>query len=154
VIKKRRKDEQDIVTLSKGVIEAIDDYLQKRKKKINPYLFISQNQTTKQGHLSRTFFYYMFPKFVKKCGLEATKITPHCLRHTAAHLNLLRGGTIESTKRLLRHQNIASTLVYQDYLERMKDRTEAEIESYILKEGPPSLGDADFWDHFFGFFVN
>lgn len=149
VIKKRRSNRQDVVQLSKGVIEAIDDYLQRRKKKINPYLFISQNQTTKAGHLSRTFFYYMFQKVVKKCGLEATKITPHSLRHTAAHLNLLRGGTIESTKRLLRHVNIASTLVYQDYIDRMKDRSEEEIESYILKEETADRGDADSYDRFF-----
>ena len=83
LIKKNKRDYKDTVYLSKGVIEAIDDYLYKRRKKENPYLFISQNQTTKKGHLSRTFFYHMFQKVIGKCGLSHTNITPHVLRHTA-----------------------------------------------------------------------
>ena len=148
IIKKRGSNQEDTVYLSKGVIEALNDYLKKRKKN-NPYLFISQNQTTLEGHLSRTFFYYMFEKVLKKCGLEHTGITPHSLRHTAAHLNLLRGGSIESTKLLLRHVNIASTLIYQDYINKMKDNTEEAIESFILKEEPYNQGDDDFYNHFF-----
>jgi len=148
IIKKRGSHQEDTVNLSKGVVEALNDYLLRRKK-LNPYLFISQNHTTKEGHLSRTFFYYMFEKVLKKCGLEHTGITPHCLRHTAAHLNLLRGGTIETTKQLLRHVDISSTIIYQDYIDKMKDHTEEAIESFILKEDPNAYGDDDFFDHFF-----
>lgn len=133
LIKKRKRDQTDMILLSKGVIEALDDYLKKRKKN-NPYLFISQNQTTPEGHLSRTFFYQRFPDILRRCGLEDTKITPHALRHTAAHLNLLRGASIESTQKLLRHANIHSTLVYKEYIDKMNDHTEEAIESYILKE--------------------
>lgn len=146
-IKKRGTNQEDIVYLSKGCIEAINDYL-KRRKKDNPYLFISQNQTTPEGHLSRTFFYYMFKKVLIKCGLEHTRITPHCLRHTAAHFNLLRGGSIESTKQLLRHVDIASTLIYQEHIEQMKDRNVEAIESFILKEDSYNLCD-DFYDDYF-----
>ncbi len=49
-------------------------------------------------------------------------------------MNLLRGGSVEATKSLLRHENIKSTLVYKDYLDRLNDHTELEIESFILKE--------------------
>ena len=132
-IRKRNHMRIDTIQLSKGVIEAIDDYL-KRRKKDNPYLFISQNQTTKEGHLSRTFFYYVFSKIIKKCGLEYTGITPHSLRHTAAYLNLLRGGSIESTKKLLRHIDMSSTLIYKDYIDKLNDDSEAAIEAFILKE--------------------
>ena len=133
IIHKCGCDHNDIIHLSKGTSDALNDYLKKRKK-TNPYLFISQNQTTSKGHLSRTFFYHMFKKVLKNCGLEYTQITPHSLRHTAALLNLLRGGSIESTKKLLRHVNIESTLIYQDYIDKMKDHSEEAIESFILKE--------------------
>ncbi len=138
-IKKKGSNHIDIVYLSKGVVDAIEDYLIKKRKKENPYLFISQNQTTQKGHLSRTFFYFMFKKVIEKCGLSHTKITPHSLRHTAAYLNLLRGGTVESTKRLLRHVDIKSTLVYQDYMDKMNDYSEEAIETFILKEEPNNL---------------
>lgn len=78
----------------------------------------------------------MFEKVLKKCGLEHTGIITHCLRHTAEHLNLFRGGKIENTKQLLRHVDNSSTSIYQDYIDTMKDHTEEAIESFILKEDP------------------
>lgn len=147
-IRKRKTQNIDTVFLSKGVVDAIEDYLKKRKKR-NPYLFISQNQTTKEGHLSRTFFYFMFEKVIKKCGLEDTKITPHSLRHTAAYLNLLRGGSIESTRKLLRHVEISSTMMYQNYLDKINDRAEEAIEAYILKEDHNDLDEDTFFHYYF-----
>lgn len=76
----------------------------------------------------------MFPRVLKACGLEDSGITPHCLRHTAATMNLLRGGSLEQTRQLLRHVDIQSTQVYVRYIERMKDDSEHQIESFILKE--------------------
>lgn len=123
---------KDRVKLSKGTILAILDYLLKRKDN-NPYLFWGHNPM-KNGHLNRMFFYSMFRKVLKETGLEYTGITPHCLRHTAALFNLERGGSIEQTKALLGHVNIQSTLVYQTYLDRMKDDSEHQIESMLIHE--------------------
>ena len=123
---------KDRVKLSKGTILAILDYLLKRKDD-NPYLFWGHNPM-KNGHLNRMFFYNMFRKVLNETGLEYTGITPHCLRHTAALFNLERGGSIEQTKALLGHVNIQSTLVYQTYLDRMKDDSEHQIESMLIHE--------------------
>lgn len=149
IIKKGRSQKEFIIYLSKGCIRALDDYLSKRKKKDNPYLFISQNQTTKEGHLSRTFFYAQFGKIMGKCGLENRGITAHSLRHTSAYLNLLRGDTIESTKKLLRHESILSTLVYQAYIDQMKDTTEEKIEAFILNEEVNNFLEDSFYTDFF-----
>ncbi len=146
MIEKRGSTHLDTVYLAAGVVRAIDDYLKRRRKKQNPYLFISQNKLTPEGHLSRVFFYEMFPKVLIKCNLEHTNITPHCLRHTAATLNLLRGGSIDSTKRLLRHERFSSTLVYQEYLEKMNDVSAEALESFILNE---TSSDLHFWQEFF-----
>lgn len=121
------------VNLSKGAHQALIDYLSKRKDD-HPYLFISHKNISKEGYLSRMFMMTMFNKLRLECGLKNTKITPHSLRHSAAYFNLLRGGTLEQTKALLRHSNIQSTLVYQDYIQRMNDDFEEKIDAFILKE--------------------
>lgn len=131
-LENRNRREKDIIRISKGTTQAIDDYLIKRKDD-NPYLFHGHKANRNQP-LNRMFFYTMFRQLLKDTGLEYTKITPHSLRHTAALLNLERGASIEQTKAFMRHSSIKSTLVYQDYLNRMKDDSEYQIESLILKE--------------------
>ena len=76
----------------------------------------------------------MFQRVLKDCGLDCTGFTPHCLRHTAATLNLLRGGSIEATRQLMRHATLESTLVYVHHIERLKDDSEHQIETFILSE--------------------
>jgi site-specific recombinase XerD len=123
----------EFIKLSRGAFAALDDYLKLRKDD-NPYLFIPHKNTSKTGGLGRLFFGKMFERVLKTSGLEDTNLTPHSLRHTAATLNLLRGGSIESTKGLLRHTEISSTMVYVDYLKRLNDDFESQIEAFILKE--------------------
>ena len=129
------------VKLSKGAMEALNDYLYKRQDD-NPYLFIAHRKPSTKNHLSRTFFKDMFLRVLKSAGLDGLNITPHCLRHTAAIMNLLRGASIEETRMLMRHAKIQSTLVYKDYMARLNDDSEFEIEKFILKED----------DDFFGFY--
>lgn len=128
---KRSKDA--FVKLSKGVEEAIHDYLEKRKDK-NPYLFISYSHRGDTPYLSRTFFKSMFQRILSVAGLENLKVTPHSLRHTAATINLTRGGTLEETKRLMRHSSLSTTLIYSHHLEGMKDDVESAIERFILSD--------------------
>lgn len=133
VQRKGQKADKEFVKISPGLKEAINDYLNKRKDD-NPYLFITTKNVSPNRNLSRTFFKDMFGRVLKDCGLEGTGITPHCLRHTAAAMNLLRGGSLEQTRQLLRHVNIQSTLVYAHHIERMKDDSENQIEKFILGE--------------------
>ncbi|MFP4287605.1 MAG: tyrosine-type recombinase/integrase, partial [Candidatus Izemoplasmataceae bacterium] len=121
------------VKVSKGTKRALDDYLSRRTDD-NPYLFIAHRNTSKKGKLSRTFFKDMMPRVLKEAGLEGLKITPHALRHTAATLNLIRGASLLETKSLMRHTNIESTLIYQDYIDRLNDESERLIDAFLLKE--------------------
>ena len=130
---KGRKSSDEFVKISNGVKEAISDYLNKRKDK-NPYLFISHSNHSDIPYLSRTFFIGMFKRVLKESNLEETKITPHSLRHTAATLNLLRGGSLEATRQFMRHSNMSSTLIYAHNINKMTDDSENQIESYILGE--------------------
>lgn len=65
-------------------------------------------------------------------GLESDRLTGHSLRHTAATLNLLNGGTVEETQQLLDHANINTTLIYSHALERAKNNSEERIARAIF----------------------
>jgi len=128
------------VKISPGVEEAINDYLCRRKDQ-NPYLFISHSQHTDVPCLSRTFFIRMFERVLAECDLTHTKITPHSLRHTAAMMNLQRGGSLEATSQFMRHRNLSSTLIYAHPLDTMTEDSEKQIENYILREEIMGYGD-------------
>jgi site-specific recombinase XerD len=123
----------EFVHLSSGAKTALDDYLTRRKDSLS-FLFVHHKNMTDDGKLRRMFFWDMFRRVLKNCGLEDLRLTPHCLRHTAAVMNLERGASIEETKAFLRHSNISSTLVYANYLERLKDDSNIRIENFILNE--------------------
>ena len=67
-----------------------------------------------------------------EAGLESDRLTAHSLRHTAATLNLLNGGTVEETQQLLDHKNINTTLIYSHALERAKNNSEQRIAKAIF----------------------
>jgi len=77
---------------------------------------------------------YMLPRVLKLSGLTHKKITPHSLRHTAGLIHLNMSGHMLLTQKLLRHQDIQSTFAYADYLNKLKDDTEQQLEAYYLKE--------------------
>lgn len=131
-IERKGAKNKDKIKPSKGTTLAILDYLSKRHDD-NPYLFWGHNPKKNQ-HLNRMFFYQMFHQVLRKTNLEYTGITPHSLRHSAALFNLERGGSIEQTKALLGHVSIKSTLVYQAYLDRLKNDCEQQIESMLIHE--------------------
>jgi site-specific recombinase XerD len=76
----------------------------------------------------------MFRRNLKACGFDERFITPHALRHTAALFYLESGGTLESTKRLLRHEQLSQTKVYETYLLRLHNDAEEKIETLLNEE--------------------
>lgn len=128
---KGRTAKDEFVKISTGVKDALEDYLKKRKDS-NPFLFISHSQHTHIQNLSRSFFNEMFKRVLKDAGLSHVKVTPHALRHTAATINLLRGGSLESTKVFMRHKDLSSTLIYAHHTHRLTDDSEEKIENFIL----------------------
>ncbi len=64
--------------------------------------------------------------------LVSDRLTAHSLRHTAATLNLLAGGTPEETQQLLRHKSITTTMIYSHALERADNPSECRITNVLL----------------------
>ena len=140
-------DETSFVKVSNGTRKAIDEYLALRNDD-NPYLFISHRARSKTGILSRSFFQHMFKRLIKNCELEDLKITAHVLVHTAAVINLKRGGSLISTQVLMRHQSIASTKVYEEYLYKISDCSSEALDAFILREAV-ALYDLEMIDDWF-----
>jgi len=121
----------DYVKITAGVMDAIREYLGKRKDS-NPYLFVSHSFRTDTKILSRNAIVRSLKAILDACNLSHLNITPHDLRRTAATLNLARGASLDATKRFLRHRHLSTTrmYLYMDYLE--DDDLEKYIENYIL----------------------
>ncbi len=134
---KGRSSADEFVKISPGVNRAIKEYLAIRKDQ-NPYLFVSKSKKSK-SQLSRTIFHNIFTRVLRDAGLEATHITAHSLRHTAATLNFKRGATLEETKKLLRHAEMSNTLIYTHDTGGVIDQTVIDLEKYITEKNEVNI---------------
>ena len=128
---KGRSSKDEFVKISKGVNEAVIDYLNIRRDQ-SPYLFAARAKKSIKP-LTRTIFIGIFKRALKDAGFIDFHMTAHCLRHTAATLNLKRGGTLKETKRLLRHESMSNTLIYTHHIDNIKDETVSDLEDFIFK---------------------
>jgi integrase/recombinase XerC len=65
-------------------------------------------------------------------GFSSPRLTAHSLRHTAATLSLLTGGTVEETQRLLGHASIETTMIYVHQIDRAASRLEEQIAGAVF----------------------
>jgi integrase/recombinase XerC len=100
-----------IVPIGSKAIEAIKDYLRKRK-------FLSGNGTegplfinTRNGRLTDRSVRRIVEKYGKKCG-PGRSITPHALRHTFATHLLDAGADLRDIQELLGHVSLSTTQKY------------------------------------------
>lgn len=132
-IQGKGKDEKaDFVKVPAKVYEAIRDYLAARGAyDMKAPLFAGIGNRNAGGRLSTRCISGIEKAALIGAGLNSSRLTAHSLRHTAATLNLLNGGTLEETKQLLRHSNINTTLIYAHALERANNKSEARIEAAL-----------------------
>ena len=102
-----------MIYFAEGCREAIDDYLSVRDpEKIAPEdknaLFISRDHR----RISVRGVQKMVEKKLKLAGLDATRYSPHKLRHTAATLMLKNGVDTRALQEVLGHSNLNTTQIY------------------------------------------
>ncbi|MDD6188685.1 MAG: tyrosine recombinase XerC [Clostridiales bacterium] len=102
-----------LVFITPEVREAIDEYLAIRDEtKIDPghenALFISRNFR----RISVRGVQKMVEKNLKLAGLDATQISTHKLRHTAATLMLQNGVDVRTLQDVLGHESLNTTQIY------------------------------------------
>lgn len=106
-------NKERVVFFADGCREAIDDYLAVRNpEKIVPEdrnaLFISRDNR----RISVRGVQKMLEKKLKAAGLDASRYSPHKLRHTAATLMLKNGVDTRALQEVLGHSNLNTTQIY------------------------------------------
>lgn len=130
---KGHEEKADYVKLAEPVEEAIRAYIKVRgEANTKSPLFSSiANRNYGERMTTRSVSRVAKDRLIA-VGLESDRLTGHSMRHTAATLNLLNGGTIEETRQLLGHTNINTTLIYSHALERAKNNSEERIAKAIF----------------------
>lgn len=131
---KGHTDKDEYIKLSEPVNKAIVDYLAKRPHDftMDSPLFATLSNRNQGGRMTTRSLSRICKGAFINAGIVSNRITAHSLRHTAATINLLNGGTPEETQQLLRHQNPATTQIYSHALERGDNVSENRITDVIL----------------------
>lgn len=130
---KGHEEKADYVKLAEPVEEAVRAYLKARgaTDATEPLFSSIANRNSGERMTTRSIS-RVAKEHLIAVGLESDRLTAHSLRHTAATLNLLNGGTVEETQQLLGHSNINTTLIYSHALERAKNNSESRIAKAIF----------------------
>lgn len=107
-------NKERLVIISQNALENLARYLEYREifitnNKSALYLFPSSSSA---GHMTRQNFALLLKKVALSANLDASKISPHIIRHSFAS-HLLRGGAdLRVIQELLGHSNISTTQIY------------------------------------------
>ena len=107
-------NKERVVFFAEGCHEALEDYLTDRKamQDVKPQdkdaLFISQ----KNGRFGARGIQQMLEKKLIQANLDASRFSPHKLRHTAATLMLKNGVDTRALQEVLGHSNLNTTQIY------------------------------------------
>ena len=130
---KGHEEKADYVKIAEPVEDAIRKYLVLRgETDSSAPLFSSISNRNSGGRMTTRSISRVAKNHLIEIDLKSDRLTAHSLRHTAATLNLLNGGTVEETKQLLGHANINTTLIYSHALERAKNDSENRIAKAIF----------------------
>lgn len=100
-------NKERFVPINDVTIEDIKRYLNHPDKKLNDYLFVSENNK----RISRQVVYNHLNNRVVKVGINK-KISPHVLRHTFASTLINNGANLRIVQELLGHSDISTTQIY------------------------------------------
>lgn len=130
---KGHEEKANYVKLAESVEDVLRDYLTARGETDEKKpLFASIANRNSGGRMTTRSISRIAKESLVDVGLDSTRLTAHSLRHTAATLNLLNGGTVEETRQLLGHTNINTTLIYSHALERINNSSEYRIAKAIF----------------------
>lgn len=130
---KGREEKADYVKLAPRIEKAIRSYLKARgNQDPGAALFTSHSDRNNNGRLTTKSISRIVKERFIQAGYDSDRLTAHSLRHSAATLNLLNGGTLEETQQLLRHSNINTTMIYVHHLKRANNKSESRISEAIF----------------------
>lgn len=124
---KGKGGKERLVPLSHAAQAAMKDYVGLRSAEgayeTSPWLFPSHGDS---GHLTRQHFGRELKDLAIAAGLDASKISPHVLRHAFASHLLQNGADLRVVQQLLGHADISTTQIYTHVLdERLRELVES-----------------------------
>ena len=130
---KGHSEKNVFVKLTEPVERAVRKYLSVRGEvKDSDPLFASISNRDKGGRLTTKSIRRMVKTRLKNIGIDTRRVSAHSLRHTAATLNLLAGGSLEETQQMLDHSSITTTQIYAHHLSRVQNKSEQRISDLIF----------------------
>ena len=129
---KGRDTKDEIVLLTTGTLQTIQDYLKERGVVAdNEPLFISHSNKNDGARLSTRTISRVAKEGLRAIGLNNSRYTAHSLRHSAATLAYLGGADLQSMKQMMRHSSCDTTQIYIHAVDRIKNAAEFKIDSYL-----------------------
>lgn len=129
------RDEADArVKLAPAVEKAIHEYLDLRGELDDaaPLFASASNRNAGGAAMTTRSISRIVKDHLKGIGLDSDRLTAHSLRHTAATLNLLNGGSLEETQALLRHASVTTTMKYAHHIDWSRRQAESRIAAAIF----------------------
>jgi len=108
MIRGKGHDTQIPQPMQSQVVSSVVGYLNSKKDPSSDALFSTRTGT----RLSPDDVSRICKHWLRSAGFDDKRITAHSLRHTFATLVLAQGGRIEIVSKMLRHANLATTMIY------------------------------------------
>lgn len=130
---KGHEDKGDLVIVPEAVERAIRAYLAKRERYApDAPLFACSSNNNKGGRLTTVSVSSIAKKAMVSAGFASERLTAHSLRHSAITNAILAGNSLQDTQSFARHANIATTMIYNHSVERMKNQCAESVASAIF----------------------
>lgn len=130
---KGRSDKAESVLIAPKVYKQIQEYLKARGKVLkNAPLFVSTARRNKNARLDTQTIRKMIKFNLREIGIDTPTITCHSLRHTAATIMIQQGEKLYNVQMVLRHRNLATTMIYNNAINRMKNRAEITAAKVLI----------------------
>ena len=114
-------------------MKLINQYLKAREKTFGKKigrqepLFTSTTNRNKNKRLDTRTVRGLVKGNLRKIGIDSPTVSCHSLRHFAASTMVMQKVELPNIQAALRHKNLATTMIYLNYFNRLNNRAECAV---------------------------